>query len=263
MGPIPIRAILSFATLVGVVTAGAVLVLGAPPTHAERSRQASEQATRSRGMVREIRDAMEQGRLRDAEAISARHTDTFPEEPTAWLYYALVRQRLGDQTQARQGWDRLLELTGPRPGRFGMGTEQMFMQAWAHYGAGRKGDAFRLWWQTANSTRGRAVSGQSFYELAHVMAELGEHEDAIRALHLAIDGGFQQLVVLRVDETMDPLRSMPGYQRAVDRMVRRSMGPEPSHGPNHTNNGETRQILSLEPPFEERLQRWIEQWGDL
>ncbi len=262
MRKIPIRAILSFATLVGVVTGGAVLILGAPPSHSDLIRRASKQATRTREMTREIRNAMDQGRLRDAERLTKRYTDASPNDPTAWLYYSLVRQRQGEHTDARLGWGRLLALTRQPPGRGGMSSSQMFMRAWAHYGAGRKRDAFRLWWQAANSAQGRAVGGERFYELASTLASSGEYDDAIDALHLAIDSGYRQIVVLDADPALDPLRSSPRFAQAIDRLARRSMGRFPVHG-DDPHVGETPQILSLEPPIEERVRRWVERWGDL
>ncbi len=259
MGRIPIRAILSCAILVGVVTAGGVLILGAPPTRADLVRQAGERAALAREMTRQISESLDQGRLLDAERLTSGYIAQAPDDTAAWLYYSLVRQKLGDREEATRGWGRLMDLT--RRGQGSAGPGQLFMRAWAHYGNGRKRQAITLWKRTAISTQGRTPSGQNYYHVARMLAGLGEREDALTILHLAVSSGFRQAMVLKADPAMEPLRDSPRYATALDRIARASMGRAPWHG--SPNQGETSQILSVEPTPEQRIRRWIESWGDI
>ncbi|MFI4897416.1 MAG: TPR end-of-group domain-containing protein [Phycisphaerales bacterium JB059] len=253
--PVPLRAITSVSVLAGVVTFGVVLVASAPPSPSERMRELSERASRSREMTDTIKAALEQGRLEAADRLTHEQIRLFPEDPNAWVHYALVRQRVGDHEGAAQGWARLLDLTEQvdngraRPGR-------LILHAWALHGQGLTREAFRLWSRAADLGAGNTGSAEGLYQVAREMALDDEREDALRLLHFAVDAGYRSAYTLRTDEAFEPLRDHPRYRSALDRVLRRRMGGNAGHA-------ETEQIRALPLTPRQRLEAWTARWGDI
>jgi len=256
MGQIPMRAIMSVATLVGVVTMGVVVILGAPPSPADRVRAASERAARARELTSRIRESIDDGRLTDAERLTKRQIREFPDDASTWLYYSLVQQRLGVQANASKGWDRLLELTSQSSRDRFVQPSRMILEGWALYGKGDREGARWVWGLATEISRQRPGGGQAFYQLARQLALDGENDDALQALHMALDAGFRQLMVLEADPAMRPLQEEARYLSAIDRLKRTRMGSPVFHG-------ETDQVIRSPRPASERLRAWVEQWGDL
>ena len=252
---VPIRAITSVSVLAGVVTFGVVLVASAPPSHSATIREMNERAARSREITQSVRDALEQGRLEEAGRLTHDQIRRFPEDPTAWLHYALVRQRVGDDHAAAQGWSRLLDLTDQiddgrtRPGG-------LILHAWALHAQGKAREAFRHWGRAADLNRGNSFVGDNLYQVAREMALDDERDAALRLLHLAADAGYRSSYTLRTDEAFEPLRGEPRFQTALDRVLRRRMGPNRGHS-------ETDQIHALPPTPGEVLEAWTARWGDI
>ena len=250
------RAILSVSILAGVVTSGVVLVVSAPPTHAQRVREVSERAARSRELGDQIRQALEQGRLKRALTLSDRHVREHPRDHIAWLYHALVQQRLGADQDAARAWRTLLELARPAdnariyPGR-------LITRARAFYGVGDRRAAMRLWGLATDLDQGRQSGWRPLYAHARDLARDARLDDALALIHMCVDAGLRNETVLLEDPALAPLRDAGALHLPVSRIRSENMGPKPIHAlPN--DRGETRQIRSANP-----AQAWIARWGDI
>jgi tetratricopeptide (TPR) repeat protein len=238
-----------------VVTFGVVLVASAPPSPTERMRELSERAARSREMTDLVKAALEQGRLEAADRLTHEQIRAFPEDPTAWVHYALVRQRVGDDEGAAQGWARLLDLTEQVDnGRARAG--RLILHAWALHGQGFTREAFRLWSRAADMGSAGSASAEGLYQVAREMALDDQREDALRLLNYAVDAGYRSPYTLRTDDAFEPLRDHPRFRSALDRVLRARMGRNIGHD-------ETEQIRALPLTPRQRLEAWTEQWGDI
>lgn len=270
MGRLPMRAILSVSILAGVITSGVVLVLTAPPSHAQRVREVGERAARSRAYTETIREALGQGDLETAATLSARHTDEFPQDPSAWMHFALTQQRLGNQADASDAWGALLELTRqPDNGRVYVG--RLVTHARALYGVGDRRGALRLWGRAADLNTPRQGGWRLLHEHARDLAADGEHRDALALIHMAVDAGLRNEGVLLADPTFSPLLDTPAFRRAVHRIRSENMGQMRPHVVNNpqtprqviSEHGETTQILTRDPSPSDELRAWVRRWGDL
>ncbi len=212
----PMRNIVTSSAIVGVLTAGVVLVVSAPSPDAGIARGEAEgrwQAARYR-LDRELGS----GDWELIAAQAAQIADEYPEREFAWLRLAQARERLGLSYPADIAWRRLDELTRAVDDDSHPRWISLYYRGWALDALGRRGEARAAWVEAADQIERNSAWRLGAYWHARVYALAGWRGKALDALETAVESEPHHLARVVHEPDLEPLRDDPRFVAVVERI---------------------------------------------
>ncbi|MGH3796496.1 MAG: tetratricopeptide repeat protein [Pseudonocardiaceae bacterium] len=148
-----------------------------------------------------------------------------PDDITVWNLLGYLHRLRDDEAAAHDAWSTGIEHVAARAGKGN--SHNLRMQSWLANIEACVGHVEQARAKIAQLTEAEPHNGYLKYRLAHVLAELGDSQTAIRTLHEAIQDGFLSVQLLRHEERLG-LSSLVGLaeyrqvrlalQQAVERV---------------------------------------------
>jgi len=135
-----------------------------------------------------------------------------------WLLFGYVQLAAGDTSRSRRTWERGAGAVLDRLGETSTNYRALAYVANMYAALGQRDQALDM---VQRIEQADPYNGYLNYRLAHVAAELGEFERAVRLLESAVDSGFLSVQMLRCEERVCALARLAAderYRIAVGRL---------------------------------------------
>lgn len=123
-----------------------------------------------------------------------------PDDVAVWNLLGYLNRLNGDEAAARDAWSSGIEHVATRVGAGTM--HNLRVQSWLANIEACVGDTASARAKVDRLNEAEPHNGYLKYRLAHVLAELGDAEAAIRTLREAVQDGFLSAQLLRHDERL-------------------------------------------------------------
>jgi tetratricopeptide (TPR) repeat protein len=146
----------------------------------------------------------------DAACVAERGLRADQANSSLWLLLGYVQLAAGDASSARRTWERGARSVLDRLGERSTNYRSLAYVANMHAALGQRDRALEMLQRIEQAD---PYNGYLNYRLAHVAAELGEVEQAVRLIESAADSGFLSVQMLRCEERVCALARLAGYER--------------------------------------------------
>ncbi len=123
-----------------------------------------------------------------------------PHDVTVWNLLGYLHRLSGDETAAHDAWSAGIEHAAARP--YAGARPNLRVQSWLANSEACLGHTEQARAKVTQLAEAQPHNGYLKYRLTHVLAELGDAEEAIRILREAVQDGFLSAQLLRHDERL-------------------------------------------------------------